>query len=192
MKPQKRGATLENFATSRDLPSLLGTLQAMDMESAVERLAIPLLRYCRGRTGCPDLGQEVAQEALRILVERWRKKGPPQDPAAFAFAVARRRAGRQMARRALMRPLEILRERSGTDPDPAAKAELRSELRAATDALRRLPPNDREVLMLALLGDLSRQQIAELLGVTVSAVKMRLLRARRRLAAELEVRHELA
>lgn len=164
----------------------------MNLEMTVERLSTPLLRYCRGRTGCPDLGQEVAQETLRILVERWRKKGPPADPVAFAFAIARRRAGRQMAKRAVMRPLEALRERPAAEVDPAARAELRSELEAAAAALRRLSRRDREVLMLALLGDLSRRQISELLGVSVSAVKMRLLRARRRLAAELEVHHELA
>ena len=161
----------------------------MDMDSVVTGLAAPLLRYCRGRTGSLSLAEDVAQESLRILVERWRRVGPPEDPHAFAYAVARRRAGRVWAREALLRPLDLLRERPSPTPDPAETAERRSELAAAAAALQRLPGRDREVLMLTLLGDLTLRQASQVLGISYSAAKMRLLRARRRLGAAMEICH---
>jgi len=164
----------------------------MDMDSIVTALVAPLLRYCRGRTGSFSQAEDIAQESLRILVEKWRRSGPPEDPQAFAFTVARRRAARLQARQAFLRPLDLLMDQSSEAPGPAATAESRSSLAAARSALRCLPRRDREVLMLTLLGDLSLRQAAEVLGVSYSAAKMRLLRARRRLSAEMEVRHEPA
>ncbi len=66
----------------------------MDLESAIERLAPELLRFCTGLTRNPVEGEELAQEALASLVRYWRTQGPPQSPAAFAYTVARRQAHR--------------------------------------------------------------------------------------------------
>ena len=69
-------------------------------------LAPRLVAYATGRTGCRSTGEDVAQDALTALVVRWKRHGPPESPEAFAFAIARRRAGRAVLRRALTRPLE--------------------------------------------------------------------------------------
>jgi RNA polymerase sigma-70 factor (ECF subfamily) len=62
--------------------------------------------------------------------------------------------------------------------------ELRSRVR---QALARLGENDREVLVLRYLEDLSPREIAAVLGVTEPAVKMRQLRALQRLREQLGV-----
>lgn len=68
---------------------------------------------------------------------------------------------------------------SGTGPgERAARAEMRQRVRAA---LRELAPADREVLVLRYLEQLSTAETADVLGCRVGAVKVRLLRALRRL-----------
>jgi RNA polymerase sigma-70 factor (ECF subfamily) len=158
----------------------------MDLEQAVAGLAPGLLRYCLGRTGDRQLAEEVAQEALASLVQRWRAHGPPDSPAAFAFAVAQRRATRALLRRRLFLPFERLSSANGNGDDPGAGAERRSELRRVLRALRRLPRRDRQALLVVVVGELPMTEAALALGSSPAAVKMRVHRARQRLRALLE------
>jgi len=167
-------------------------LENTTLENTVTELAPALLRYCLGRTACPQLAEEVAQDALSALVDRWRRHGPPRNPAAFAFAIARRRAGRANFRRALLNPLEMVSELAGREPDPADLAERRAELVEVRRALAHLAPKDREVLLLVAVAELDQRTIAATLGISRSAVKMRLHRARKRLTELMEVAHEPA
>lgn len=172
----------------------------MDLETTVRGLAPRLLRYCLGRTGSPEVAEEIAQETLAALVGRWRRHGPPDSPEGFVFAVARRRAFRAGLRRRLLLPLTALGNGhdDGSDPaEPAAAApdlleglERRHELTRVLAALRRLPGRDREALLLAAAGELSTAEASRLLGISSSAFKMRLHRARRRLAPLLEDRDD--
>ena len=53
-------------------------------------------------------------------------------------------------------------------------------------AIERLPPHEREVLVLKEFEDLKYREIAELVGVPLGTVMSRLYAARRRLAEVLE------
>ena len=163
------------------LPSVLaGYLPTVDLDVAVAALAPRLVAYATGRTGCRSTGEDVAQDALTALVARWKRHGPPESPEAFAFAVARRRAGRAVLRRSLTRPLDFVltaqRDFSGTDA-----YEHHSELESVKATMRRLRSADREVLLLRAAGELSLNEIAIVTRSSVAAVKMRLSRARSRL-----------
>src|ERR1700759_2815045 len=158
----------------------------MELETAVRELAPQLLRYSLGRTGDASLAEEVAQDALAALVQRWRRAGPPDCPAAFALAVARRRSGRLMLQRRLLEPLHALLDGRSPLPDPERQATLRSELGRTLAALRRVPGKDREALLLVGAGDLGPTEGARVLGLSVSALKMRVHRARKRLREILE------
>jgi len=73
---------------------------------------------------------------------------------------------------------------SGTSPSvQVVKNELREGIRLA---LERLPPVDREVLVLRYLEQLSTAETASVLGISEGAVKMRHLRALERLQIHLE------
>jgi len=155
----------------------------VDLESAVEALAPRLLAYALARTGCRGMAEDVAQDALAALVRRWRAAGPPGSPDAYAFAIARRRASRAVARRALLAPLEAIRGMTH-DGLPVDRAHaVRLELAGVLAALRALPRRDREALLLRAAGELSVAAIAEVMRSSPAAVKMRISRARRRLAA---------
>jgi len=160
----------------------------MELETAVRELAPQLLRYSIGRTGDAALAEEVAQDALAALVQRWRRHGPPDCPAAFAFAVARRRAGRLMLQRRLLEPLHALLDGHSPLPGPEERATLSIHLGRTLAALRKLPRRDREALLLVGAGELGPTEGARVLGITVPALKMRLHRARRRLRQLLEAR----
>lgn len=153
----------------------------MELETAVRELAPQLLRYSLGRTGDASLAEEVSQDALTALVQRWRRHGPPDCPAAFAFAVARRRAGRLLLQRRWMEPLHALLDGHSPLPGPEERATLSLDLGRTLAALRKLPRRDREALLLVGVGELGPTEGARVLGITVSALKMRVHRARRRL-----------
>ena len=73
--------------------------------------------YALARTGCRGMAEDVAQDALTALVPRWHTSGPPESPDAYAFAIARRRAGRALVRRALLAPVDVLRDAVHGAPD---------------------------------------------------------------------------
>jgi RNA polymerase sigma-70 factor (ECF subfamily) len=162
----------------------------LDMEVAVRELAPQLFRYSLGRTRDAGLAEEVAQDALAALVQRWRRHGPPECPAAFAFAVARRRAGRLNLQRRLLEPLHALLDGHSPLPGPEETATQRTALGRTLTAMRKLPGRDREALLLVGAGELGPTEGARVLGISVSALKMRLHRARKRLLQILEEKQD--
>jgi RNA polymerase sigma-70 factor (ECF subfamily) len=165
----------------------------MDLETTVRTLAPRLLRYCLGRLGAGDLAEEASQEALSALVARWRRHGPPESPEAFAFAVARRRASRALWNRRLMAPLSALTDGyaangrvAGGEESPETWTIQRRELSRTLAAIRRLSAREREALLLVAGGELSSAEAARVLGISRSALKMRVHRARVRLTQVLQ------
>jgi RNA polymerase sigma-70 factor (ECF subfamily) len=153
----------------------------MDLDEALQALAPRLIAYSVARTGSLANAEDVAQEVLLALIRRWQKLGPPASPAAFVFAIAKRRVGRVLARRALMVPIEVLRGFAARGPTVEDAYVTRTELRSALSGLRTLPRRDREALLLRAIGELSYEEIASVCGSSVAAIKMRISRARRRL-----------
>lgn len=164
----------------------------MHLDDTVRDLAPRLLRFSLGQTGDTALAEEAAQEALVALVQRWQRHGPPECPEAFAFAIARRRAFRLRLKRRLLEPLQILFERHTPEPSPEEQAVSRAGQRRLLAALRRLAPSDREALLLVGVEEMDLTRSAEILGISLSAIKMRVHRARKRLARILEDPHDPA
>jgi RNA polymerase sigma-70 factor (ECF subfamily) len=160
-----------------------GFVADVDLEAMVALLTPRLLAYAYARTGCRRTAEDVAQDALTALVRRWRTSGPPDSPDAYAFAIARRRAGRAVVRRALLAPLDVLHDAVDGAPDVEQTYAGRAELIVVRAALRRLPRLDREALVLRAAGELPLEAIARVMRSSPAAVKMRIMRARRRLAA---------
>lgn len=142
--------------------------------------------YCRRR-----VDEETAREcAAETFLVAWRRidEVPPVDEALpWLYGVARRvlanqrrsggRTGRLLARLAGLRP--------DSPPNPETVVLRRAEEAELVDAVNRLRPNERELLLLAAWEQLPHAQIAEILGCSVHAIDQRVHRARRHLAREL-------
>jgi RNA polymerase sigma-70 factor (ECF subfamily) len=160
-----------------------GYIASVELEAVAESLAPRLIAYALARTGCRETAEDIAQEALTALVVRWRRAGPPESPDAYVFAIAKRRAGRAVARRALMAPLDALRGVARHEPGVEQSYEDRSELAIVLSAMRTLSRADREALLLRVAGELPFDEIAAVMHTSSAAVKMRVSRARGRLVA---------
>jgi RNA polymerase sigma-70 factor (ECF subfamily) len=145
-----------------------------------------VLAYIRRRTDSPHDAADALAETFTIA---WRRLDDiPDGPRTrlWLYGVARRVLAN--GRRAETRRSELV-ERLGAElagwaarsPDPAEAAD-RTEVRAA---FRRLRPADREVLALVSWEGLSHDEIAVVLGCSRATVRLRLHRARKRLAKEL-------
>jgi RNA polymerase sigma factor (sigma-70 family) len=85
----------------------------------------------------------------------------------------------------------LLNGASGNGASAEESLEQRRELATILRAARTLTRRDRETLLLRAVGELPIDEIAAITGSTSAAVKMRLQRARKRLAASLpESRHD--
>ena len=151
------------------------------LEAVLLQLAPRVLRYCVGYTADRTLGEDVAQDTLTALVKTWRTSGPPANPDAFVFVVAKRKARRAVLQRRLLLPIDALlgHRHRGHDPESAAiEDDKRTRMLAA---IRRLPRAEREAILLVAGAGQTLQEAARSLGISLSAMKMRHSRGKQRL-----------
>lgn len=160
------------------------------LEETIGALAPRVLRYCYSRTSDWGLAEDVAQDALAAVVHRWRRGGPPESPIGFAITVARRRLARRAVRRRATEALEYAGpELHDPRADPERRATAGRELDLALRGLGQLSPLESEALRLVALAELPYAEAAEQLGVSESALKMRVSRARTHLKEVLSNGH---
>ena len=130
----------------------------------------------------PAEAEDVTQIAFLNAFRAMRKGERPEKPRAWLVTIARnviRRRYRELVRR----PQEV-----GLDPEVAATlAEVDGPTAGEINsAIRRLPPNQRTVILLREIQGRSYAEIAEEMGLSVAAVETLIFRARGSLSAELE------
>jgi RNA polymerase sigma-70 factor, ECF subfamily len=123
-------------------------------------------------TGSVTEAEELAQEAMARVYERWGQVRRMKSPEGYAFRIAFN-VNRRRARRLGLAQRHSVRE--AASPDPAALAEASSDVLRALSAL---PARQREVLVLAELLDMTAEEIGRLLRIRSGAVRVRLHRAR--------------
>ena len=132
------------------------------------------LRLTRERSAAEDLVQEVF---VRMLKYRTTFKSDAEfTPWMFRLA---RNAATDLWR---ARPKELPVEENAPEPvadlpHPADELEQSDRRRRLAKALDRLPAEKRELLLLARFSEMRYDEIGELLGVSVGAVKVRVHRA---------------
>ena len=100
----------------------------------------------------------------------------------WLFGVIRRTAAEERRRRAIGRFLPLSRF-NGRDPgaDPAAELARAESTARLVEALRRLPPRQRELLHLVFYQDLSIAEAADVLGVSLGTARTHYERGKARL-----------
>jgi RNA polymerase sigma-70 factor (ECF subfamily) len=131
------------------------------------------------RADAEDVTQTTFVNALRAL-ERGES---PRKPSNWLITIAHNIV-RQRFRQAKARPFEVElhEELAGAEPVDDATPTLA----AVVEALGRIPPAQREALVLREFEGRPYAEIAEVLGITTSALETLLFRARRSLAQEME------
>lgn len=149
----------------------------MGFEQDLERVYLDAVRYARGLAGSATEGDDLLQDAL---VRAWRAYPRLRDPGQFKFWLLKiiRNAHRNRAKKAKIRKLLSLESAAEV---PAREGIPFEEREAVRQALRGVPRNQREALVLFEVVGMSVEEIARLQGVTVSGVKSRLTRGRARL-----------
>jgi RNA polymerase sigma-70 factor (ECF subfamily) len=124
---------------------------------------------------------EAAERVLRKPRERIR------DPAGYAYRVGRNAAQDILDK--VERQKQVLsldQEEIPELADPSASLGFYLEAWAIEEAIAHLSPEDREIIQLIIFEDRSHKEAAARLGLTESASRQRLARARRRLRELLE------
>lgn len=139
-----------------------------------------------------QIAEEITQEVFMFFIEYPEKYDFKKGPLfSFLCGVARnkifnhlKKSGTRLEKNNLEKErLETLAGSNGHSPFKELLSKEFSE--KIEDSMSKLPPRQREVLLLRELEDLSYQEIAKITGTNVGVVKSRLYRARRNLAGEL-------
>jgi RNA polymerase sigma-70 factor (ECF subfamily) len=153
--------------------------------AAFEAHYVAIFQYARRRTSSDSEAEESVAE---VFLTAWRRiDALPSEPATrpWLYGVARRIVANR--RRSVARRLRLIdRLRLVLHAAVPGTSETRSDLEPVLRALARLSETDREVLRLVAWEELSRAEIATVLGLTTANVSVRLHRARNRLARELD------
>lgn len=138
----------------------------------------PILAYARRRAAA-DVADDVAAETFLVA---WRRLDDvPREPFPWLIGVARHAlANQERASR---------RQRALTSKARSAEPTLETTDRVDRDvlaALARLPEGEREAVTLTSWEGLTAKEAAAVLGCSAVAVRVRVHRARRRLAEQLD------
>lgn len=157
----------------------------------VGRYQETLYRHALGMVGDGDAAADLVQECF---IKAYTRLADCQDPGRFgawAFRILRNRCHDYLRdRRRQVVPLDESTALAPRADDPEA-GYARTELQEAVNrALAALPEAQREAFLLKHVEGRSYEEMAEMLGASVSALKMRVLRAREALQALL--RHSAA
>jgi RNA polymerase sigma-70 factor (ECF subfamily) len=158
----------------------------MDDDSVQMIACIPRLRrYARALAGnrvlADDLVQDTMERGWRKLAT-WRRGS---DMRAWLFGIMHNVYVDQMRKPALV--TEVLDE-NVTVPSTDGGETQRLEMRDLESALGLLPDEQREVMLLVALEEMTYAEVAATLGIPVGTVMSRLARGRERLRAAMEGR----
>ena len=141
-----------------------------------------ILRMVHSHDEALELTQEAFIKAWEALPE-WR---PDAEFRTWLFRIASNAATDCLRRRKVVEfvALEEDYDVPGEDPGPEAQLQTKQSLAALESALARLPPEQREIVLLREIEDMAYGEISAALGINEGTVKSRLARAREALVSE--------
>lgn len=156
------------------------------MMALVEPLIPALRRYARSLLRDPSAADDLVQDCLERVISRWHQRRSDGNARTWVFTILHNLAInrlKQTARRGVHVTVE--------DVDEAAFAtapaqENRLHHRGIVDALSGLPEDQRSVVLLVSVEELSYAETAAVLDIPIGTVMSRLSRGRHRLAQMLD------
>lgn len=146
---------------------------------AWESLRGELLRFVRARVFDPAAADDIVHDVLLRALAELEGPEPPLHLRGWLYRVTRNAIVDHFRAR---RPTEELPEEIGATPEPEVESSAEQELaRCLKPLLATLPPDYREALALVEVDGLAQKEIARRTGLTISGVKSRVQRGRRKL-----------
>lgn len=141
------------------------------IRAAFDEYQAALVGYTHHLVADLDLARDVVQDAFLRLC-RAEDNAPRDHVRPWLYTVCRRRALDLLRKERPMQPLNETEADTwaSREPTPADAAEANEQAGRALRFLRRLPENQREVLVLKFQNALSYQEISQVTGLSVSNV----------------------
>ncbi len=158
-----------------------------EIAALLDPLVPALRRYAWTLVRDQDAADDLVQDALERAIRRWHLRQRDGDARAWLFAILRNlfiSGLRQRARRGPHVGLDQALELPAQEPGPERQAIAGDALAA----LARLPEEQRSLLLLVGVEDLSYQELAHVFGVPQGTIMSRLSRARALLRRHVEAR----
>ena len=157
-----------------------------DLITQIEPMIPAFRRYARALLRDATLADDLVQDCLERIISRWSQRRGADETRQWAFAILHNLAVdamRRHARRGLHLALEDVDEHEmavrGHQEDRLAHEDI-------VRALDALPPEQRSVVLLVSIEDMSYAEAAQALGIPVGTVMSRLSRGRERLQRALD------
>jgi RNA polymerase sigma-70 factor (ECF subfamily) len=147
-------------------------------EELFARYRSPLFGFFRRRLTSRERADDLTQETFLAVIRATSRYEPRAMVRTYLYGIALRLVAAERRRQSREAGTETAREREARQ-EPDAALWVRQ-------ALERLDPAEREILMLREYEQLSYEEIAELLRVPVNTVRSRLFRSRKALKSYLE------
>ncbi|MFT4603632.1 MAG: RNA polymerase sigma-70 factor (ECF subfamily) [Rhodothermales bacterium] len=153
--------------------------------SLYNRYKGPVYAFCVKMLADREVAADVMQDTFLRLYENRDRLLKSSSFKSWLFTIARNQCLNTMRRDKRMVGYGDGIEDVPGDSTPGSKLEKSERIAMVSECLMRLKPDYREVLILREYQNLSYDEIAAVTRSTVSAVKSRLFKARRKLAAML-------
>ena len=145
--------------------------EALAFRELFDRYKNPIYGYIRRRVNDPGRAEEITQDVFLALVQHRNGYEVRASFRTYLYKIAQNRVVAEFRKKKETEPL-------GENPGPAGAASDPLVVEQVRQALRRLEPEQREIVLLREYQGLSYQEIAELLRVPVGTVRSRLFRAK--------------
>ena len=180
-----KAGRLRRIASDDRLVDLVRAGDDGAFEVLFERYERPILSFCRHMLGSREEAEDAAQQAFLSAYNGIHASERHIQLRPWLYTIARNHCLSQLRARREQASLE--------DVEPsveglAAEVQRRADLRDMLNDLARLPEDQRAALVLAELGDLSHEEIADVVGCPKGKVKALVFQARSSLATSRQAR----
>jgi RNA polymerase sigma-70 factor (ECF subfamily) len=142
--------------------------EALAFRELFDRYKNPIYGFVRRRVDDPSRAEEITQDVFLALVQQQKNYEVRASFRTFLYRIALNRVASERRKMA---------EAPALDPEVAVGGDI-GVVQQVREALARLEPEQREIVMLREYQGLSYQEIAQVLNVPVGTVRSRLFRAK--------------
>ena len=149
-----------------------------DFDRALAELRPKLHRYCARMTGSVIDGEDVVQDALVKAIEALPRTGSIENPEGWLFRIAHNAALDYLRRRTRQAAAHEDMDMIADPADPVRDHQIAA---ASLRTFMRLPAAQRGIVILTDVLGYSPQEVSDVMGSSIAAVKSALQRGRTRL-----------